>query len=235
MIHTSFKSPITLSWEKYYKYKIDILTDKFVTKNPEYFEKSGKKMAINLFHQMSKRVPAYKDFLIKNKISPNKIKTFKDMKHVPWVDKKNYLNIYSLEELAWDGKFSPPIISASSGTSGTPTFWPRSNLIELETTYIYELFLKSFYSIDKQKTLLINGFAMGIYVGGSFTLTCSMRLSKKGYPLTIVTPGMNKKEIIDSYQNLYKHFDQVIIGTYPPLLRDILDEMEDAKMPLKSK
>ncbi len=76
---------------------------------------------------------------------------------------------------------------------------------------------------------------MGIYVGGSFTLTCSMRIAKKGYPLTIVTPGMNKKEIIQSYLSLYKFFDQIIIGTYPPLLRDILDEMEDAKVPLNKK
>ncbi len=67
--------------------------------------KRGEKMALDLFQQMSKRVPAYKDWLQKNKIDPQKIKTISDFKQVPTIDKKNYLQNYSPQELSWDGIF----------------------------------------------------------------------------------------------------------------------------------
>lgn len=227
--------PLNKGWEGFYKFNTDNLVNKFISEEPEYFDQKGREMAFKLFHEMSVRVPAYKDFLKKQKINPRKIETFKDLDYVPWIDKENYLKKYSMNDLSRDGKFVLPIISASSGTSGMPTFWPRSWNIELETSYIYELFLKHIFEINKYKTLLVNGFAMGIYVGGTFTLNCSMRLSQKGYPLTIITPGVIKKEIIQSIKNLSPYFQQTIVGCYPPMLRDILEECIQEGINLREK
>lgn len=195
-------------------------------------------MALMLFHEMVKRVPAYQKFLTENKITANKIKTTKDLENVPWIDKENYLKKHRLADLCWDGKIRAPIISASSGSSGTPFFWPRSFNIEIETNYVYELFLKYIFEIDQYRTLLISGFSMGIYIGGTFTLNCCMRIAKKGYPLTVLTPGINKEEILRSVENLASSFEQIILCGYPPFIRDILDDGEKrginwAKMNLK--
>src|SRR4051794_10522620 len=64
---------------------------------------SGQKMALELFHAMSRRVPAYKDFLKQHNINPESIKTTADLAQVPTISKDNYLRAYPLEQLCWDG------------------------------------------------------------------------------------------------------------------------------------
>lgn len=234
-LRNSFIPSTGKKWEDYFSYPISKTLSKINSGPEECFDEEGKKMELRLFHAMAERVPAYVDFLKKNKIIASKIKKHKDLDGIPCLDKENYLKKNALSRLCWDGKLNSPIISASSGTSGVPSFWPRSTEIEMETSFVYEMFLKNIFQIDKYKTLLINGFSMGIYVGGSFTLNCSMRLFQKGYPLTIITPGINKGEIIHILKNLSSEFEQVILGGYPPFLRDILDDCEDQGINLKKK
>ncbi len=214
-------------WEEFFKEKIIDFPD---LSDTNAFSQN----ALMLFRKMATSVPAYKDFLKKQRVAPEKIKTVSDLKQVPCIDKANYLNRYPLEALCWNGDLRAPIISSSSGSSGTPTFWPRSEEIELETSIIYELFLTQIYKIHEKKTLLINGFAMGIYIGGSFTLNACMRLSKKGYPLSIVTPGINKKDFLNSLERLHPYFDQVILGGYPPFIKDILDDCKQQGLEIPS-
>ncbi len=214
------------SWDGYYDFDTGKLVNKFTTLSPEELQEAGGQMRFSLFHQMAQRVPAYKEFLSANNLNPDSIKKPEDIERVPCIDKENYVKRYSLEQRSWDGKIDAPIISASSGSSGAPTYWPRSDAIELETTYIYELFLRNVYEIDKYKTLLVNGFSMGIYIGGTFTLNCCMRIHQKGFPLTIITPGISMNEIVRSVAELGDSFGQIILSGYPPFIRDILDEGE---------
>ena len=51
------------------------------TKSPSYFSREGFKLALNTFQEAAVRVPAYKDFLRKNKVDPNKIKTFEKFRN----------------------------------------------------------------------------------------------------------------------------------------------------------
>lgn len=218
--------PFNKEWQGFFESDPDRFVRAFTELPATFFERSGEIMTLSLFREMARRVPAYCDFLRTNKIDPAKIRSLQDLKHVPWIDKDNYLNNYPLSALCWDGKLSAPIISCSSGSTGDPFFWPRSSHIELETTYIYELFLRYFFDIDKLSTLLINGFSMGLYVAGTFTLNCCMRLAQKGYPLTIITPGVNKEEYLRIAQRLFPHFGQVILAGYPAFTKDILEEGE---------
>lgn len=194
---------------------------------PEYWEERGQKMALDLFHKASDRVPAYKDFLKRNKINSKHVKTIEDFKKVPHIEKNNYLRKYPLKKLCWDGKIEDnTLLSVSSGSSGSPFFWPRGDNLELETSLMHALFLKKFFHTDTNSTLFINSFSMGIYIAGIITLNSVLRSSQQGMPISVVSPGIEINDIIRSIENLGKDFDQIILAGYPPFIKDIIEEGE---------
>jgi len=187
----------------------------------------GQEMALNLFHDVAKRVPAYKDFLSKNDVNPADVKTIDDFKNIPTVDKDNYLRRYSRADLCWDGKFSEQnwMISATSGSTGEPFYFPRQPLQDKQYALTAELYLLENFDIDKKRTLYINAFPLGIWIGGLFTYEAIYEiLLKPDYQLSLANPGINIPEVIKTVRNLGKDFDQVIIGAYGPFLKDIIDE-----------
>ena len=128
---------------------------------PESFWiQKGEHRVLTLFHQMANHVPAYKDFLRKHHLDPDKIKTISDFKNVPTVDKDNYLREYSLESLCWDGdlKGRQMTIAATSGSTGEPFYFPREKLQDHQYSLTAELYLVNNFAIDKKSTLYINGF-----------------------------------------------------------------------------
>jgi phenylacetate-CoA ligase len=119
------------------------------TKPEQYWIRRGEKMALRLFRQMAERVPAYKDFLRKNKVDPKKIKTIKDFKSVPTVDKNNYLRRYPLEKLCWDGRFNERqwVFATTSGSTGKPFYFPREDRQDWQYTLTAELYLRTNFEI----------------------------------------------------------------------------------------
>src|SRR5690606_12687097 len=49
------------------------------------------------------------------------------------------------------------------------------------------------------------------------------RLAELGYPMTVVAPGSDKREILRVVPELAPHFDQVVLLGYPPFLKDVID------------
>jgi phenylacetate-CoA ligase len=188
--------------------------------------KAGQNEALLLFHAMAKRVPAYKDFLKKNDINPARIKTASDLTFVPTTDKENYLKAYPLEQLCWDGKFKEDrwVISSTSGSTGKPFYFPRQSEQDDQYALLAEIYLITQFNIDKKSTLYIDAFAMGTWIGGVFTYEAVRRVAERGYNLSLTTPGINIPEILNQVRELGPHFDQVIIGCYPPIMKDIIDE-----------
>ncbi len=182
-------------------------------------------MALGLFQQMSLRVPAYQDFLAKNNFDPKSVKQLTDFKKIPKVDKDNYLRAYPLNQLCWDGVFDgrPWVISSTSGSTGEPFYFPRGSMQDEFYAVTAEIYLRENFQIDKKTTLYVDAFAMGAWIGGVFTYEAINRVARKGYPLSIITPGINKAEVISGIKRLGPSFDQVIIGCYPPILKDIID------------
>ena len=212
-------------FKSYENFPVDLVSKSFGNTEPDHWEKLGEKAALKLFKQASERIPAYKDFLKKNRIKPSTVKTIYDFKKLPTIDKKNYLKKYPLESLYWDGKLEDAnLISVSSGSTGKPFLWPRGVEQETETTNIHNLFISKFFEADKKTTLLIDGYSMGMYVAGVFTLNCSLRLSQIGYPLVVVTPGISKEDIIRIVKNLSSKFEQVVFAGYPPFVKDVIDQ-----------
>lgn len=197
-----------------------------LTQLPEgVWMKRGQKRALALFHAAAERVPAYKSFLKKHRIRPGTIRTFQDFSKLPLVDKDTYLRAYPLEQLCWDGKLPrSQIISVSSGSSGQPFFWPRGQILDMETTLEHELFLTSMFQIDRKSTLCVICFAMGMYVAGPITLNSILQLGRKGYPITAVTPGYSPNDVLAVIPDLAPRYDQVILAGYPPYIKEILDQ-----------
>lgn len=197
------------------------------SKPEDYWIKKGEKRALQLFHLMAERVPAYKDFLKKNKISHELIHSINDFKKIPTLNKDNYLRLYPRASLCWDGnlKNNRWTISTTSGSTGEPYYFPRQIYQDLQYALIAELYLLTNYSIDRKSTLYICAFPMGGWIGGVFTYEAIRILAERGkYPLSIITPGINKTEVLKAVKNLGQDFDQIIIGSYAPFLKDILDD-----------
>src|SRR3989338_10115197 len=195
-------------------------------KDENFWLKAGEKMALRLFREASKRVPAYRDFLKSNKINPAKIKTIIDFSKIPSVDKKNYLLKYPLEKLCWDGKIEKAdMISLSSGSSGDPFFWLRDKEQEEETALSHEAFLVDSFGIDKNSTLLIVSFAMGMWVAGTLTYRAVQKIAEN-YRLTVITPGINKQDVLNVVRKIGNKYKQIVIAGFPPFVKDIIDEGE---------
>ncbi len=182
---------------------------------------------LRLFHTMAARVPAYGDFLRKRKVNPKKIKTIIEFKNVPILDKQNYLQAYPLEKLCWDGKFESGqwVISSTSGSTGEPFYFPREESQDMQYAGTAELYLRTNFEIHKKSTLYIDAFPLGPWIGGIFTYEVIKTIAERGaYPLSIITTGVDKKEIINAVRKFGARFDQVIIGCYAPFLKDALDD-----------
>jgi phenylacetate-CoA ligase len=214
----------------------DELVDLYSKMPEDYWVDEGSNRALKLFHEMSNRVPAYKKFLKKHHIDPKNIKDSADFKKLPTLDKENYLRQYSLQDLSWDGNFpgGQHVISATSGSTGLPFYFPRSKEQDLQYAAVAEAYLRTNFDIDKKSTLYIIGFPMGVWIGGVFTYQALQYIAERGnYDMSIITPGIHKEEIIKAIKNLGSHFDQIIIGSYGPFLKDVLDDGVEAGLDWK--
>lgn len=205
----------------------EVLQSRLHNQAEQQFIKRGEKRALNLFRAMSERVPAYKDFLKKHKVDPKKVKSIDDFKQLPTVDKDNYLRVYPREGLCWDGEFGHGrwVVSTTSGSTGKPFYFPREATQDWQYAVSAELYLRNNFQIQHKSTLYVVAFPMGAWIGGVFTYEALRIVADHGgYDLSIITPGIDKKEVINSIRELGDSFDQVIIGAYAPFLKDILDD-----------
>ncbi|MEK7612097.1 MAG: hypothetical protein AAB407_02025 [Patescibacteria group bacterium] len=199
------------------------------SKKSAFWETEREQRALELFHAAAKRVPAYKDFLKKNSIQPAKIKTFSDFQSVPIVSKKDYLKEYPLEAVCWDGTLKKPLVfTSTSGSTGDPFYFPRGHELDWEASVAHEIFLSHHLQKNDDSTLVIVGFGMGVWIGGLITYEAfNLASNRKKHPVSILTTGINKKEIFNALKNIAPNFKQVILAGYPPFLKDILDEAEN--------
>jgi len=187
---------------------------------------SGEKRALDLFHTVARRVPAYKNFLEKEHIQEKKIRTYHDFtKYVPLIDKENYITQYPLADLCLDGNlFTNRIISVSSGSTGEPFYWPRGLVQDLEGAEMHTPIYNNIFQMNQTSTLVVNCFSMGAWIAGSFTTASTLTYADKGNPVNIITPGLDKTEAINAIKHLAPSYEQVLLVGYPPFIKDIIDE-----------
>ncbi len=180
--------------------------------------------ALALFHDVARDVPAYALFLAEHDVDPEHVRTFEDFQRLPLVSKANYHSQYPLRDLCRHGRLpANDFVAVSSGSTGQPTFWPRSVTDELSIARRFEQAFYDSFRADERTTLAVVCFALGTWVGGMFTASCCRHLAARGYPLTLLTPGNNVAEILRVVQRLAPEFDQTVLLGYPPFLKDVID------------
>jgi phenylacetate-CoA ligase len=179
---------------------------------------------VDLFRRVAETVPAYRDFLRRHGVSPGDVTSLSDFRRLPLVTKENYLTRYPLAELCRTGRLEDcDIVAVSSGSTGRPTYWPRSFLDEVHLTARFEQIFHDGFRADERTTLAVVCFPLGTWVGGLYTTACCRNLAAKGYPITVVAPGNDREEILRVVPELAPSFDQVVLLGYPPFLKDVVD------------
>jgi len=190
------------------------------------FQEMGEKQALKTFKNASKTIPAYKDFLKKNKVEPEKIKNFKDFQKVPFTNKDNYLKKYPLKDLQIGGDFTgKSAITSSSGSTGEPLFWPRFPAQDFGATRGWDSFLTSVLDIDQIPTLHVNCSGMGVWAAGDYISILNKYLSYKYQHNSSICPGIDMENTIKVLENISPNFKQTIIYSYPPFAKDIIDSL----------
>jgi len=197
------------------------------TRTSDYWEKLQRKNALKFFRDTVKNVPAYKDFLMQHRFKAESVKTWEQFKQIPLTNKKQYLKKAYFPNLIRNGLVQQLEYSSTSGSTGTPFYFPRSSNLEEEYSVVLESFLKSFTHNKRKKTLVIIAFGMGVWIGGLITYKAFELVSSRFSPLSLIAPGVNKKEIFNALRNLSKYYDQTILVGYPPFIKDVIDESKD--------
>jgi phenylacetate-CoA ligase len=180
--------------------------------------------ALALFRDVARSVPAYGEFLAGHGVDPARIRTAQDFTGLPLVTKQNYIQRHPLARLCRGGRLeSCDFVAVSSGSTGTPTFWPRFLSDEMAVAARFEQVFHDGFAADRRRTLAVVCFALGSWVGGMFTAGCCRWLAAKGYPLTTVTPGNSRAEIWRLVRALAPQFEQTVLLGYPPFLKDVID------------
>lgn len=200
-----------------------------------YWNKVREEQSLVLFHNAASKIPAYKDFLRKNKIDPGKVKTYKDFEKLPIISKDNYLRVYPLKDLVWNGSLNEPqVFTSTSGSTGEPFYFSRNHGIDWQSSVIHELFFTEGSFDPKVPTLVVVCFGMGVWIGGVITYQAfEMLANRNGYPISILTPGINKEEIFKALKKLAPSFPQIILAGYPPFVKDVIDEAPRRGIELK--
>ncbi|WP_250562862.1 phenylacetate--CoA ligase family protein [Sphaerisporangium fuscum] len=184
----------------------------------------GAEAALALFHDVASSVPAYGDFLREHGVDPARIRTVDDFARLPLLTKETYHRRHPLPRLCRGGRLDGcDMVAVSSGSSGTPTVWPRSLLDERLVATRFEQVFRDGFRADERSTLAVICFALGSWVGGMYTTACCRHLAAKGYPITVATPGNDIGEILRVVGELGPYFDQVVLLGYPPFVKNVID------------
>jgi phenylacetate-CoA ligase len=195
------------------------------SKDPSFWEKMSEKKIVGFANYVIENVPAYKRLLKDKGIKLRKLRSIEDFKKLPLISKAEYLKKYGYTDLFPRGGISRiTTISSTSGSTGEPFYFPRGEEQDQQYEYVAELFLRNQFSLDGKKTLAINGFGLGIWIGGIFTYKNFNKIAGKGYRLAVAPTGTNKEIFLKTFKKTAHLFEQVILMGYPPFIKDVVDE-----------
>jgi phenylacetate-CoA ligase len=206
-----------LAFQRYYATNLDDALAESETRK-------GGARAVELFRDVSRSVPAYAKFLARHGVDPASVRTPDDFARLPTTSKKDYHQANDLAELCRAGDLSTcDFVAVSSGSTGEPTVWPRFASDEIGTAWRFEQVLSDSFGASSRRTLGVVCFALGSWVGGMYTIAACRHIAAKGYPLTLVTPGNQRAEILRVVRALGPSFEQIVLFGYPPFLKDVID------------
>lgn len=181
---------------------------------------NGRLKAYAEFIKASEKVPGYKQFLTSTGFAGVPVKgLFPDIGSIPITDKKNYVNVFEINERCLNGKIPSKgiVIDESSGSSGIPTNWIRGKKERDVNHRAIEFGLKNL--LGNKPLFIINAFAMGAWATGmNITMGC-LKFSK------IKSTGPDNAKIINTLKQFGPGHNYVIMG-YPPFLKRLTDSSD---------
>lgn len=193
---------------------------------PAMWQQRGEAAALATFRLAASRVPAYADFLRQQAVNPDTIATAADLAQVPPTTKENYLLAYPLAARCVDGRVDQAnLISASSGSTGQPLYWPRALDQDVNVAKVLELMFRTHFAIDQRSTLMVMSFGLGIWTAGVYMLTASRLVAAKDYRMTLVTPGIDLAETVRALKDLGPLYEQTVLVGFPAFVKDVVDQL----------
>jgi phenylacetate-CoA ligase len=183
-------------------------------------------IVLKRFKNAAHNVPAYGKFLERMGLDYTKITGAKDIKKIPSISKANYLRVHPWDKLCTAGTLANQslVLTATSGSTGEPFYIPRTDDIHESSNIYHRLFVERSNLDPKKPTLVVVCFGVGVWIGGLLTYEAFSRVSRQGHPLTIITPGVNKREIFEALTRIAPSYEQLILCGYPPFIKDIIDD-----------
>lgn len=98
---------------------------------------------------------------------------------------------------------------------------------------LHEKIFRDIFNIEGQRTLVVVCFSMGNWIAGTFTAaSCRYVARQKGMNLSVITPGIEKEDILAVLRDFAPQFETVVLAGYPPFLMDIITETKSREISL---
>jgi phenylacetate-CoA ligase len=183
---------------------------------PSYLSWASRVKARKAYYRALRRVPAYGDYVGANR-SPS----------VPETDKETYIKAYETGLRCVDGSFfhGRTTIDESSGSTGTPYNWVRSET-ERHESHIFVSYFAT-YCYGREQWITINGFSMGAWATG---INMGISLQKNGI---VKNTGPDIAKILHTLRFFGPKYTYLITG-YPPFLKHLIDVADEEGFPFES-
>ncbi len=183
---------------------------------PRYLEWTSGIRARRAFHRAARRVPAYARFL--GTTTANGL--------IPETDKDAYIKVYPTEARCVDGRIPATgvMIDESSGSTGTPYNWVRSQRERKESHLFISYFTKHCFGTEPYIT--INAFSMGAWATG---LNMGLALQRNAI---VKNTGPDVGKILHTLAFFGPKYRYLVLG-YPPFLKQLIDAAEKRGFPLQ--
>ncbi|MEK7628404.1 MAG: hypothetical protein AAB421_03220 [Patescibacteria group bacterium] len=172
-------------------------------------------------HSVAKSFSPYAQLLARAKIKVPRAPSQAWFESLPVTSKESYIKPLSLKKIV---AFSnPEVVYASSGSSGSSTFWFRDEKTVQDGADLHRFLFEQVFGIKRgEPTLVIVTFGMGLWIAGSFTADVCRALRRVGFVVSVATPGIEEKDIRSVLRTLGPAYRHIVIAGYPPFLLDIV-------------
>jgi phenylacetate-CoA ligase len=214
-------------WEDWLNYDARADLKAFQTVPTEKWVQLGEQHALQTFRTAAERVPAYRDFLAKNGVNPQTVRTIEDFRQLPLTDKASYFDNHSLSEVCVDGSLrEAATIHGSSGSSGRGYYWPKTGVQDINACKGMVLLYVQYFDIDKFSSLVINCFSLGPWAAGEMVHSSAKAMGDKGLNVAVISAGLDADRFFTILSDLGGSFDQIIVGAYPSFFSYLASEAE---------
>ena len=183
---------------------------------PSYLAWASRVKARRAYYRALRNVPAYRQFL-----------AAEGGVLVPETDKDNYIKPYETGARCVGGTFlhGRTMIDESSGSTGTPYNWVRSEKERHESHTFVSYFAT--YCYGREPWITINGFSMGAWATG---INMGISLQKNGI---VKNTGPDIAKILHTLRFFGPEHTYLITG-YPPFLKHLIDVADEEGFPFES-